>query len=145
MNILIKLLAAIGLIAIILTALGFWKFNSLLKESHQAIQDDYKIKETADWFGKTGLDEETERELPHYLRREFGERLSTDPNALKANHLRYLGVFDEGGHTVHYWAIPSKNDQEAPYFAYVDIDLQNNQSSMGWGDKAPPNHTQQTK
>ncbi|HEY5995097.1 MAG TPA: hypothetical protein VIU46_10925, partial [Gallionellaceae bacterium] len=42
-----------------------------------------KVREVADWFGTTGLDEETERELPRYLRREFGESLF-DEGALKA-------------------------------------------------------------
>ena len=34
------------------------------------------IREEAPWFGKTGLAEEQERELPRYLRREFGQLLS---------------------------------------------------------------------
>lgn len=139
MGTVIKILAVIGALTIVLVLWATWRFRSELNHQHQVIRDDYQIVENADWFGKTGLDEATERELPHYLRREFGERLSRDTDALKANDLHYLGKFNENDQIAHYWEIPSKNKQEPTYYAYVMADNQNHATSMGWGDKNPPN------
>ena len=80
MGILIKILAIIGAFAIIVVIVATWKFRSMLKKSYGEVAKEYATLETADWFGTTGLDEETERELSRYLRREFGERLS--PNQI---------------------------------------------------------------
>ncbi|MCC6929480.1 MAG: hypothetical protein IT359_10865 [Gemmatimonadaceae bacterium] len=91
--------------------------------------------EEASWFGRTGLDEATERELPRYLRREFGEFLD-DPDGLKADDLQYLGVLTNDRGAAHFWKVPSKGQRE-PYFAYVEIDREGNATSLGWGDRTP--------
>lgn len=114
-----------------------------LLQRHPAIRqarDDYirrraeeeATMEDADWFGKTGLDEDDERELPRYLRREFGEFLG-DPGALRAQDLHYLGVHDEPPDKVHYWKIGTMD--EATY-AYIQVSA-NDQISFGWGNRAP--------
>jgi hypothetical protein len=77
--------------------------------------------ELADWFGRTGLDDATERELPRYLRREFGEFLD-DPKGLKANDLQYLGVLSDERGRAHFWRIPSRRSGATPSHAYIDID-----------------------
>jgi hypothetical protein len=92
--------------------------------------------EFAEWIGRTGLDEATERELPRYLRREFGEFLD-DPDGLKASDLQYMGVFRDEEGTAHFWKVPSKTAQE-PYFAYVDIDEHGEATCLGWGSRMPP-------
>ena len=92
--------------------------------------------EAADWIGRTGLDEATERELPRYLRREFGEFMD-DPDGLKASDLEYIGIFTDERGPAHFWKVPSKTAQE-PYFAYVDIDQQGQPTFMGWGDRTLP-------
>jgi hypothetical protein len=94
--------------------------------------DEEETLEIADWFGKTGLGEDVERELPRYLRREFGEFLG-DPGALRAADLHYLGVHDEAPDKVHYWKIGTLD--EATY-AYVQRSV-DGQISMGWGNRAP--------
>lgn len=108
-------------------------FQQALRDSHHAMRIDYAIQEEADWFGKTGLDESTERELAHYLRREFGERLSINDDALKASDLVYLGKFAEVDGQIHYWQIPSA-DNELTY-AYV---IEGEHGYMAWGDRSPP-------
>jgi hypothetical protein len=92
--------------------------------------------ESADWIGRTGLDEATERELPRYLRREFGEFID-EPDALRASDLQYLGVFADDRGAAHFWQVPSKAAQEA-YFAYVEVDAKGRPTLLGWGDRAPP-------
>lgn len=77
---------------------SFFKYtdNSSMTEKEEIsrlMEMEDSIREEADWFGKTGLDEETERELPRYLRLEFGEFLS-DEDSLKASDLVYLGHFN---------------------------------------------------
>lgn len=67
-----------------------------------AVQDkEQKVLEDAPWIGKTGLSGERERELPRYLRREFGQTIF-DQGSLKAANLSYVGRFDEKGEVVHY-------------------------------------------
>ncbi len=134
MGILIKILAIIGALAIIVVVTVTWKFHSAVNERIAEVDKEYAIVETADWFGKTGLDGETERELPRYLRREFGESMSKK-GALKANDLVYLGVFQEPESAIHYWRIPSKNSKRESYFAYIE---DSPDGAMGWGDKKPP-------
>jgi hypothetical protein len=91
--------------------------------------------EVADWMGQTGLDEGTERELPRYLRREFGEFLD-DPAGLKANDLHYLGIHGDAHGRAHFWRVPSRGGE--PSFAYVDISDHGEALSLGWGDRSPP-------
>lgn len=91
--------------------------------------------EVADWIGRTGLDEGTERELPRYLRREFGEFLD-DPEGLKANDLSYLGILTDARGRAHFWRIPSRRGEVS--FAYVDISDEGDALSLGWGDRSPP-------
>lgn len=93
--------------------------------------------ELADWFGRTGLDDATERELPRYLRREFGEFLD-DPEGLKANDLQYLGVLSDERGRAHFWRISSRPSGAAPSHAYIAIDEQGQDLTYGWGDRDPP-------
>ena len=92
------------------------------------------VIEIATWFGKTGLPEGDERELPRYLRREFGKLLA-EPGSLKASDLEYLGVFNQAGESVHYWRI-NYGSPEAK-FAYV-VTAPPGHEQMGWGDRRPP-------
>ena len=80
----------LGIAAVVLLAL--YCVGRLLAAHTRGDDDDEDTTvEAADWIGKTWLDEDTERELPRYLRRELGESLA-DPDGLKANDLQYLGV-----------------------------------------------------
>lgn len=133
MHALILFLAIIGLLVILIVGWLGLTFRRALKDSYAAMDEDYAIREEADWIGQTGLDEATERELAHYLRREFGERLSRDPDALKANDLRYLGQFAEAEGAVHYWQVPTSDNE--PCYAYV---IEGEQGHMGWGGRVPP-------
>ena len=89
--------------------------------------------EEASWFGETGLDEETERELPHYLRRAYGESVF-DEDSLKADDLEYLGIFDTEEGAVRFWKIPT-SDGRAVYAYAVPYE---NTFCLGFGDKTPP-------
>lgn len=91
--------------------------------------------EIADWMGRTGLDEATERELPRYLRREFGE-FQGDPEGLKANDLHYLGIHADERGRAHFWRIPSRGGEVS--FAYVDVSEHGEALCLGWGDRSPP-------
>ncbi len=89
------------------------------------------VVESATWFGKTGLSDALERELPRYLRREFGQTLF-DAKSLKAADLSYLGAFKEGAARVHYWRVPYR-DKEV--YAYIEITP--SQTFTGWGNRTP--------
>ena len=93
------------------------------------------VREEAEWIGKTGLSEELERELPRYLRREFGQSLF-DVDSIEAADLTYLGQFLEGGKTVYYWRVPHKQ-KSVTYFAYIEVSLAGD-TVTGWGVKSPP-------
>lgn len=93
------------------------------------------LVEEAEWFGKTGLSGEDEREPPKYLRREFGELL-LDGGALKASDLEYLGSFDEPDAHVHYWSVPSSDGR--PIYAYIEVMA--DQICTGWGNRVPPDN-----
>jgi len=94
--------------------------------------------EEAEWFGITGLGIDIERELPRYLRREFGESLF-DEGSLKAADIKYEEVFSELGLDiplqVHYWRLPAR-DGEAVY-AYIEV-TPDGETCLGWGNKEPP-------
>lgn len=126
----VGLLALVGAAATLLVLLFFWK----LRQKKRLMDREEATTENADWMGTTGLDEDTERELPRYLRREFGESLF-DEGSLKATDLRYVGAFAEDGQQVHYWHVPYKgNDQ---IFAYVEV-APTGDTCTGWGNREPP-------
>ena len=103
-------------------------------QKRQTLQEqENQIMEQAPWFGTTGLDEAWERELPHYLRREYGESLLEDEHALKAADLVYLGrhLAADGGQR-HYWRIPGTE----PDYAVIALDADGN-SYMGCGEDMP--------
>lgn len=94
-----------------------------------------EVREEAEWIGKTSLSEELERELPRYLRREFGQSLF-DADSIKAADLAYLGKFLEDGKTVHYWRVPYKQ-KSVTYYAYIEVSRAGG-TVTGWGSKSPP-------
>lgn len=98
--------------------------------------------EIADWIGHTGLDEAAERELPRYLRREWGEMLG-EPGALTASDLQYLGRFATRRALAHFWRVPARSAGGKPSFAYVEIDGQGRPMQYGWSDRAPPRSKRQ--
>jgi hypothetical protein len=108
-------------------------FKKGVQDRLEAMKREESAREECSWFGKTGLSEEDERELPRYLRREFGMLLSS-PGALKAADLEYLGVFAQGVETVRYWRI--NHGSAEPKFAYV-VSAPDDRQVMGWGDRAP--------
>ena len=108
------------------------------KQAYEAelkrIEAEHQVIEEAPWFGKTGLDEDTERHLPRYLRLEFGESLF-DQDSLKAADLTYIGAFPgDNGSTVHFWKIPYGD--EDVYARVVDHPI--NAGFMDWGIETPP-------
>lgn len=110
------------------------EYKRSVEQQKARMEAEYNIKEEADWFGKTGLGEEIERELAHYLRREFGESLH-DEGSLKAHELNYIGSFPrESGGQIHYWRIPWKGEE---VYATVEVDAEGN-TLMGWGNAKPP-------
>lgn len=126
----VGLFATIGAIATLLVLLFLWK----LRQKKKLMDREETTTENADWIGTTGLDEDTERELPRYLRREFGESLF-DEGSLKATDLRYVGVFAEDGQQVHYWHVPYKDNDQI--FAYVEV-APTGDICTGWGNREPP-------
>lgn len=108
-------------------------FKSRLAEAQRKMAEEYSFVESAAWFGTTGLDEATERELPHYLRRELGESVY-DSKSLKADDLKYLGIFETSAGLSHFWKFPEGNGEEL--FAYAEPF--ESQYCLGWGDKIPP-------
>lgn len=103
---------------------------------------DDKITEQADWIGRTGLGEEIERELPRYLRQEFGKSMQDD-DALTAADLTYLGAFavsevdlqeefSEYTTLVHCWIIPGDSE----LYAYAEL-FQDGRVYLGIGGYLP--------
>ena len=91
--------------------------------------------ESASWFGATGLPEAVERELPRYLRREFGQFVA-EPGALKAADLIFIGSYFDKEVKTYYWRIPVK--QGVTLHAKVCMDKQGD-VSFSWGDFVLPN------
>ncbi|MBC7982551.1 MAG: hypothetical protein H7Y02_01725 [Candidatus Obscuribacterales bacterium] len=91
--------------------------------------------EQADWIGRTGLDEDTERELPRYLRRELGEFLD-DRHGLRAADLQYKGIHQDVRGPAHFWQMPERAGEIS--FAYVEINSQGEPTCLGWGDRDLP-------
>jgi hypothetical protein len=90
------------------------------------------VIESASWIGTTGLPESVERELPKYLRREFGERL-LDRGSLRASDLEYVGVFPQTHGQTHFWRIAK---QKEPCFATV-VAQNDGSFCTGWGGEGP--------
>jgi len=109
------------------------EYNQAISEYERKRNEEDATLEVAPWIGTTGLDEAIERELPQYLRREFGEFL--EDGGLKASDLEYLGKFSEPPLQVHYWRIPRSDDELS--FAYVEVDESGKVLVLGWGDKEP--------
>lgn len=108
------------------------EYKKAVAERMASMEREEAFVEEASWFGTTGLEDELERELPRYLRREFGESVF-DGDALKASQLSYLGSFRSGEELVHYWRIPSSRE---PTFATITLSPQGAVTS--WGTEAPP-------
>ena len=101
--------------------------------------------EQANWIGCTGLGEDVERELPRYLRLEFGESI-LDDDSLKAADMIYLGIFaldkknleeqfSPDAHSVHVWQLPGY-DEDDPYYGYIEI-WKDGTTCFGMGDYLP--------
>lgn len=112
-------------------------FNAAVMRSPNTARRTAELEaiEVADWFGSTGLDDATERELPRYLRRELGEYLD-DPNGLKASDLRYLGIQTDARGTAHFWAMPERRGEQCHAYAHLGSDHE--VLSLGWGDWRAP-------
>jgi hypothetical protein len=109
-------------------------FHAAVPQVQQRRATELQTLEEADWFGRTGLDEAAERELPRYLRRELGEFLD-EPEGLKASDLIYLGVFRLRKRSVHFWRIPSRTEDDS--YAYIELDRDGSPTLFGWGDREP--------
>lgn len=137
---LVVVLSILGLMAIAVIGLRLLAGNVENSPEYQAdmarLKASYDAEETvievAPWIGKTGLPEEIERELPKYLRREFGELL-LDEGSFRASDLEYVGVFPQTHGKTHFWKIPRENE---PTFATVAV---GNDGSFctGWGSEGP--------
>ncbi|MFZ6820321.1 hypothetical protein [Undibacterium sp. Ji22W] len=110
------------------------EYKKSVREKLALMEKEEQVLEDADWFGKTGLSDSIERELPRYLRREYGMSIF-DKDALKADHLTYLGVFPEGSNSHHFWRI--HDGAKEAHYAYVTISA-NGDESLGWGSRLPP-------
>jgi len=106
------------------------EFVARKREFIEAREHEAAVIEIADWFGQTGLPEEIERQLPNYIRLEFGESLFDD-DGLKAADLEYLGRFNQPDGSYHYWLLPSSDEET--WYAYVRA----SDFLMGWGDRRP--------
>jgi hypothetical protein len=110
------------------------EYKKAVEENLALMKKEEEVREEADWFGRTGLSDALERELPRYLRRELGQSLF-DADSMQASDLTYVGEFMEGDTTVHYWRVPQA--QATDTYAYIEISV-NGDSVIGWGDKQPP-------
>ena len=111
------------------------EFRKLVVKEEARQLKEYEFVEEASWFGTTGLDEDTEREVAHYVRREFGESVF-DEDGLKASDLEYLGVFETDQGPTHFWKIPASDDNVFAYAEPYDHDTY----CLGLGDRTPPNY-----
>src|SRR3989344_1064334 len=59
------------------------EYKKAVEDRLALMKKEGEVREEAEWIGKTGLSEELERELPRYLRREFGQSLF-DADSIKA-------------------------------------------------------------
>lgn len=109
------------------------EYKRRVDEIHTKMMKEYEVVEEASWFGKTGLDEATERELPHYIRREYGESVF-DEDSLRADELEYLGVYETDAGPTRFWKIPTSDAR--PVYAYAMP--YEDSVCLGLGDKSPP-------
>lgn len=116
--------------------LGGVEHRKQVELRRQQMLGEDEASEQANWFGKTGLPDTLERELPRYLRRELGESLF-DKGSLQAADLTYLGSHAEEDGVVHYWAIPSRSKRGTYSYAYIQI-APDGSSCTGWDDREPP-------
>jgi hypothetical protein len=96
------------------------EYKKAVQERFDRMQKEDEVREVAVWIGKTGLPEALERELPRYLRREFGQSLF-DEESLKAADLQYVGAFPVEGKAIHYWRIPRiPHEERTDVYAYIE-------------------------
>ena len=113
--------------------LGSQEYKQQYRQKLDLMEKEEQVVEMAPWFGKTGLSDTTERELPRYLRREYGQSLF-DAGSLKAADLRYLGRFPDGTGAIYFWRMG--DGSKAP-FAYITVSASGDEV-LGWGNKRPP-------
>ncbi len=111
-------------------------YKQAVAERFERMEREEFVVEEADWFGRTGLPDALERELPRYLRREYGESIFDD-DSLKAADLVYLGAAQDGELRIHYWRVGGASSHDEPSYAYIEIDGEGN-SCTGWGDRELP-------
>lgn len=108
----------------------------LRSEIESDIAREEAVVEAAPWFGRTGLPEETERELPKYVRRELGQSFYAE-GSLKAGDLEYLGTYPWESHTVHYWKTRMPGESED---SFATVLVHDGVPNLDWG--CPPPETQ---
>ena len=100
------------------------EFQKHVDAERERQQREEALREEAPWLGRTGLSDEDERELPRYLRREYGEDIFSDPLALKAADLHYLGQATlADGSVGHYWEVPGSEVSYAAVYRHTDGSL----------------------
>ena len=109
-------------------------YQKQVQDKLDLMEKEEQVVEQADWFGKTGLPEAVERELPRYLRREFGQSIF-EKGSLRADNLQYVGVYPEGLNSIRFWRIV--DGAKEPHFAYISVSA-SGKTSLGWGGKQPP-------
>lgn len=97
------------------------------------VELEYAVREEAPWFGGTGLPDEVERELSHYIRREMGQSVH-ETSSLKARDLNYLGVFPWRSHAVHYWRVRVASESED---SFATIIMYEGVANYEWGSPSP--------
>ncbi|HEU4775845.1 MAG TPA: hypothetical protein VFS95_03405 [Telluria sp.] len=110
------------------------EYKKRVQAELERMRKEEQVVEQAEWFGKTGLSDAIERELPRYLRREMGQSIF-DEGALKAGSLQYVGVYPEGLNSIHFWRIA--DGAKEPHFAYVTVSA-GGKTVIGWGGRQPP-------
>ncbi len=134
----ILLVSVVAVVIIVLVKwLPRWFFSRIAAnpEYLRKRQIEEHTQEQANWMGQTGLDEDTERELPRYLRRELGEFLE-DPHGLRAADLDYKGIHQDERGPAHFWQMPERAGERS--FAYVEIDSHGKPTCLGWSDRTLP-------
>ena len=114
------------------------EFKKAAQERQALIKKEKQVVEKAAWFGKTGMSEALERELPRYLRHQSGQTIF-DKDSLKAADLAYVGVFKEEGNTVRYWRI--NEDKSELRYAFVSV-APDGGVLMAMGYRHPPGLSQ---
>lgn len=110
------------------------EYKKRVQAELERMHKEEQVIEQAPWFGKTGLPDAVERELPRYLRRELGQSIF-EKGSLRADNLQYVGVYPEGLNSIRFWRIV--DGAKEPRFAYISVST-SGQTSLGWGGKQPP-------